>query len=109
MICCPCAYQHVHVLARLPQLLRLPVFILQDEPVEVGQQLDLLVDPLLLLLAPALLAGDPQLHGDVVAKVELLLAGKVVGALKVFDRVVQGVLLQEGLAWNSKKMNENKS
>ena len=48
---------------------------------------------------PALLARQAQLKGDVVAKVELLLAGQVVGAVKVLDGVVQAIFLQQGFAY----------
>ena len=51
---------------------------------------------------PALLARQPQLEGDVVAEVELLLAGQVVGAVQVLDGVVQTVLLQQGFAFREK-------
>ena len=52
-----------------------------------------------LLHVPALLACQAQLKGDVVAKVELLLAGQVVGAVKVLDGVVKAIFLQQGFSY----------
>lgn len=78
-------YQNINILPRVPELFDLPVLIVQNEPVEIGLQLDLLMNPLLLLNVPASLPGDPQLHCDVVAEVQALLLSKVIGALEVFD------------------------
>ena len=57
------------------------------------------MDPPLLLDVPALLACQPQLEGDVVSKVEFLLAGEVVGAVQVLYGVVKTVLLKQGFAF----------
>ena len=59
--------------------------------------------PPLLLHVPTLLASEPQLEGDVVAEVELLFAGEVVGAVQVLYRVVQAVLLQQSLAFRGQR------
>ena len=67
------------------------------------------MDSALLLHIPALLARQSQLKGDVVAKVELLLARQVVGAVQVLYRVVQAVLLQQGFAFRERFIRENDS
>ena len=55
-----------------------PLLLGQDQLGEIGVQLVLLVDALLLDAVPALLLGHAQSAGDVVAKVQPLLLGQVV-------------------------------
>ena len=81
-------HQGVNIFARLPKLLSLPLLVLQDESVEIGLELNFLVNPLFLLEVPALLPRNPQLYRNVVPKVELLLLGQTAGILYVFDGFV---------------------
>uniref|UniRef100_A0A493SY31 Uncharacterized protein n=1 Tax=Anas platyrhynchos platyrhynchos TaxID=8840 RepID=A0A493SY31_ANAPP len=65
-----------------PRLL-LPLLLCHDQLGQVGVQLVLLVDPLLLDAVPAFLLGDAQRAGDVVPKVQPLLLGEVGDGLVV--------------------------
>ena len=64
------------------------------------------MDSALLLQVPALLARQAQLEGNVVAKVELLLACQVVGAVQMLYRVVQAIFLQQGFAFRKKYIHD---
>lgn len=55
-----------------------PLLLSQDEFGEIGKQLVLLVDALLLDAVPALLLGYPEGTGNVVAKVQPLLFRQVI-------------------------------
>uniref|UniRef100_A0A8B9TY85 Uncharacterized protein n=1 Tax=Anas platyrhynchos TaxID=8839 RepID=A0A8B9TY85_ANAPL len=63
--------------------LSLPLLLRHDQLGQVGVQLVLLVDPLLLDAVPALLLGDAQRAGDVVPEVQPLLLGQVGDGLVV--------------------------
>uniref|UniRef100_A0A8C4SI60 Uncharacterized protein n=1 Tax=Erpetoichthys calabaricus TaxID=27687 RepID=A0A8C4SI60_ERPCA len=69
----------------------LPLLLGEDEFGEVGVQLVLLVDALLLNAVPALLLGDPKGTGDVVTEVEPLLLGQ--GVLPVAKPAVAALPL----------------
>lgn len=58
--------------------LDLPFFLSKDELGEVGVQLTLLVDPLLLHVVPTFLLSDPQSAGNVITKVQTLLLCQVI-------------------------------
>uniref|UniRef100_A0A8C8CUC9 Uncharacterized protein n=1 Tax=Oncorhynchus tshawytscha TaxID=74940 RepID=A0A8C8CUC9_ONCTS len=80
-----------------------PLLLSQDEFGEIGKQLVLLVDALLLDAVPTLLFGEPQGTWDVVSKVQPLLLGQVVSwlfltSLQVADGLVVVLQLQVTLA-----------
>uniref|UniRef100_A0A8B9N624 Uncharacterized protein n=1 Tax=Accipiter nisus TaxID=211598 RepID=A0A8B9N624_9AVES len=66
---------------RVPPLPRatLPLLLCHDQLGQVGVQLVLLVDPLLLDAVPAFLLGNAQCARDVVPKIQPLFLGEVVG------------------------------
>ncbi len=93
------AYLNLYVLAGFSQLVNFSVPVFQNQPVQIGLKLDLLLYSLLLLDVPSLLSCDPELHCNVVSEVQLLFFGKIVGPLQMLDGFVQTVAFQQSFAW----------
>uniref|UniRef100_A0A8V5GJ25 Uncharacterized protein n=1 Tax=Melopsittacus undulatus TaxID=13146 RepID=A0A8V5GJ25_MELUD len=66
----------------------LPLLLRHDQLGQVGMQLVLLVDPLLLDAVPTLLLGDAQCTGDVIPKIQPLLLAFLLTSLQVGDGLV---------------------
>uniref|UniRef100_A0A8B9G5B6 Uncharacterized protein n=1 Tax=Amazona collaria TaxID=241587 RepID=A0A8B9G5B6_9PSIT len=71
----------------------LPLLLCHNQLGQVGMQLVLLVDPLLLNAVPTLLLGDAQRAGDVIPKVQPLLLGEVVAFLLTSLQVGDGLVI----------------